>query len=58
MAVGLPTNNAQEQPYVAVAALTRYLNQRSKPTAREKKKKLTPEGHNALRSKLNVARPL
>jgi hypothetical protein len=34
MAVGLPANNVQQQPYDAVAALTRYLNQRNKPTAR------------------------
>jgi hypothetical protein len=56
--MGMAVDTAQQQPYNAVAALTRYLNQRNKPTAREQKEKLTPEGHNALRSKLNAARPL
>jgi hypothetical protein len=51
-------NTAQQQPYDPVAALTRYLNQRNKPTAQKQKGKLTLEGHNALYSKLNAARPL
>jgi hypothetical protein len=54
MAVG----TAQQQLYDPVAALTRHLNHRNKPTAREQKEKLTPEGHITLRSKLNAAGPL
>jgi hypothetical protein len=44
--------------YDAVAALTRCLDRQSKPTARELKEKLSPEGHDVLLSKLNAARPL
>ena len=50
--------NTQQQLYDAVAALTRCLDRHSKPTTRELKVKLSLEGYNALRSKLNVARPL
>jgi hypothetical protein len=56
--MGMAVDTAQQQPYDPVAALTRYLNQRNKPTAREQKEKLTPKGHNALRSKYNAAGPL
>jgi hypothetical protein len=51
-------HNAQQQPYNAVASLTRYLNHRSKPSVRELKEKLSPHGHDVLCSKLNAARPL
>ena len=48
--MGMAVDAAQQQPYDPVAALTRYLNRRNKPTAREQKEKLAPERHNALRS--------
>jgi hypothetical protein len=47
-----------QQLYDPVAVLTRYVNQRNKPTTREQKEKHTPEGLNTLSSKLNTARPL
>ena len=50
--------NTQQQLYDAVATLTRCLDRHSKPTARELKVKLSLEGYNALRSKLNVVRPV
>jgi hypothetical protein len=43
MAVGIEVDTAQQRPYDPVLALTRYLNQRNKPTVREQKEKLTPE---------------
>jgi hypothetical protein len=52
--MGIVVDTAQQQPYDSIAPLTRYLIQRNKPTAREQKAKLTPEGYNALRSKHNL----
>ena len=54
----MAVDTAQQQPYNPVVALTRYINQCNKPTAREQKEKLTPEGHNTLRLKLNAEGPL
>jgi len=54
----MEVDTTQQQLYDPVAVLTRYVNQRNKPTAREQKKKHTPEGLNILSSKLNAARPL
>jgi hypothetical protein len=51
----MTVDNTQQQSYDPVAALTRYLNERSKPTAREQKEKLTPEGYRIQRAKLNKA---
>ncbi|CZR68052.1 uncharacterized protein PAC_17951 [Phialocephala subalpina] len=58
MPVSTPAANSQQQPYNDLAYLTRYLTQRSKPSSREQKEKLTAEGHDVLCSKLNAARPL
>jgi hypothetical protein len=33
--MGIAVDAAQQQPYDPVAALTRYLNQRNKPTTQE-----------------------
>jgi len=41
--MGMVVDTAQQQPYEPVAALTRYLNHRNKPTTREQKEKLSPE---------------
>jgi hypothetical protein len=54
----MAVDTTQQQPYDPVEALTRYLNYRNKPTAREQREKLTLKVHNALRSKLNAAGPL
>jgi hypothetical protein len=54
----MEVNTTQQQPYDPVAVLTRYVNQRNKPTTREQKEKHTLEGLNILSSKLNAARPL
>jgi hypothetical protein len=56
--MGMAVDTAQQQPYDPIAALTRYLHQRNKPTAREQKKRFTSEEHNALCSKSNAAGPL
>jgi hypothetical protein len=54
----MEVDTTQQQPYDPVVVLTRYVNQRNKPTTREQKKKHTLEGLNILSSKLNAARPL
>jgi cell division protein FtsN len=41
--MGIAVDTTQQQPYDPIAALTKYLNQRNKPTAQEQKEKLTPE---------------
>jgi hypothetical protein len=56
MAMGMAVDTAQQQPYDLVAALTRYLNHYNKSTIQEQKEKLSPEGHNTLRSKSNAVR--
>jgi hypothetical protein len=58
MATRTATINAPPQPYDDIACLTTYLTQRDKPSAREQKEKLTADGHDALSSTLNTARPL
>ena len=54
----MEVDTAQQQLYNPIAVLTRYVNQRNKPTAREQKEKHTLEGLNILSLKLNAAYPL
>jgi hypothetical protein len=47
--------NVELQPYDAVAALTRHINQRNRETARQKH---SPDQYKSLYEKLNSERPL
>jgi hypothetical protein len=46
------------QPWDPVASLTRYALEHRKPSAREQKKRLAPQEHDALCVEFNGARPL
>jgi hypothetical protein len=48
-------HSTRHQPYDAVAALTRHINQRNKETARQKH---SPDQYKDLLEKLNAERPL